>query len=101
MKKMILTMLCLITGHTFGQQLPPRVQNCINASIVLENIGLALNKSQVSQAEKFIDTSSLPPMHTTKLKGMLVLLARQDPKTFTTQYNQLMSLKYYSDCMVN
>ena len=101
MKKMKLTVLCLIAGHAFCQGLPLRTQNCVNASLVLENIGSALSKSQVSQADKFIETSSLPLMHTTKLKGMLSLLIRQEPKIFTTQYNQQMSQKYYADCMSN
>jgi hypothetical protein len=100
MKKILLTVLCLFTGHAFGQQLSLRAQHCVNASIVLENIGTALNKSQIPQAEKFIDTSNLPPKHKMQLKGMLTLLVRQDPNTFTAQYNQQMSLKYYSDCMV-
>ena len=87
------------TSFAYAQGLTPKVQMCVNASIAVEGIGKALNKSQITEAQNIVANAALPGAQTQKIKGLIALWSTQDPKSFTPPYIQQLSQQYYSECV--
>lgn len=96
---LVLVFATSLVSEGYAEELSPHAQRCIEASMVVESIGKLLAKSQVAEADRFLENSDLAPVHKRNIKGMLVLIFKHDPKIFTTQYSQQMSQNYYLNCI--